>query len=107
LVTGIVLFATGPGSVAGRQPAVRIIEVQPAPYEVASIRPNTTGRQLGIGGGYHGRFARSNVTLRQLPQAIFEVRPYLVVGGPEWAALTGNFDIDLWWTRRHVRAATV
>jgi uncharacterized protein (TIGR03435 family) len=35
-------------------------------------------------GDYHGRFGRSNLTLRSLLATVFGVREHVIVGGAEW-----------------------
>src|SRR5262245_9346658 len=67
---------------------------QPDPaFEVASVKPNRSGERnsstrLLPGGG----FAASNVTVRQLVISANRVRPFQVVGGPDWVD-ADRFDI--------------
>ena len=84
VVAATAIFVTAHATVNAQNAMVRIADVQRAPYDVASIRRNTSGRQMGRAGDYPGRFARSNASLRQILQSIFGLRPYQVVGGADW-----------------------
>src|SRR5438874_1694223 len=64
-------------------------------FEVASVKPNTSGTARSLGGPARGHFIQSG-TLKQLIQAAyrrggFEVRE--VSGGPSWID-RDRFDID-------------
>jgi uncharacterized protein (TIGR03435 family) len=88
------VLATG-GDVVRAQ---RIVSDDAAAFEVASVRPNTSGsgqRSAGFQPG--GRFTARNMTLRGLLAAAHGTpQPlplYRVVGGPGWMD-TDRFDID-------------
>jgi hypothetical protein len=67
---------------------------QPTPrFEVASIRPNTSGDGRVMMGPSPGRFNAVNVPLRMLLRTAFRVQDYQIIGGPGWMN-TDRFDID-------------
>jgi uncharacterized protein (TIGR03435 family) len=63
-------------------------------FEVASVKASPQGRiggQLGRAPG--GRLTASNVPLALLIQNAYRVRPFQVIGGPDWMT-TDRWDID-------------
>lgn len=58
---------------------------QPAQFEVATIRRNTSPDGEGaIGSQPNGRFVVHNLPLRFILQVVYEVPAFRVTGGPEW-----------------------
>lgn len=64
---------------------------QPA-FEVASVRPNTSGATNVSVGSRPGGYAGTNVPLRILIVLAHRLRPFQVVGGPGWID-SDRFDI--------------
>src|SRR5579872_4049609 len=61
-------------------------------FEVASIRPNTSGDgnvMIGIQRG--GRFAVQNMPARELIRFAYNVRAFQITGGPSWM-YTDHYD---------------
>jgi uncharacterized protein (TIGR03435 family) len=61
-------------------------------FEVASVKPNTSGDGFVRVGGPPGRFSATNVPLRMLIQMAYQVQPFQLEGGPGWIG-TDRFDI--------------
>lgn len=59
-------------------------EARPS-FEVASIKPNTSG-QMGMSIGIQpgGRFVASGITFRLLMTVAYRVRDFQIIGGPSW-----------------------
>ena len=76
-------------ALAGIAAGVAVFAQSPAPlpsFEVASVRPNTTGDgrvMMSIQPG--GRFTATNVELRVLIRTAFNVQDFQIVGAPDWA----------------------
>src|SRR6266705_3108674 len=65
----------------------------PAPaFEVASIKPNTSGDGRIMLGNQPGRFTATNVTLRLLIRNAYQLQDFQISGGPGWLA-SDHFDI--------------
>jgi uncharacterized protein (TIGR03435 family) len=69
----------------------------PAPaalsFEVASVRPNTSGDQRTmIQMPPTGRYTATNIPVRLLLRQAYEVQEFQIVGGPDWLA-SDRFDI--------------
>jgi uncharacterized protein (TIGR03435 family) len=65
-------------------------------FEVASIKPNTSGTnfvRMGGPGGGNGRFNGENVTLRMLLQNAYRIRDFQIVGGPAWIS-TDRWNVE-------------
>ncbi len=68
----------------------------PPAFEVASVKPNTSGTVQRGGGPQPGRFVRSNVTLRQLIQMAYSQQAFdrrEISGGPDWID-SERFDVE-------------
>src|SRR6266702_4891602 len=66
---------------------------QPAlAFEVASIKPNTSGDGHVMLGNQPGRFTATNVTLRMLIRNAYQLQDFQISGGPGWLA-SDHFDI--------------
>jgi uncharacterized protein (TIGR03435 family) len=65
---------------------VSTLAQQPPALEAVSIKPNTSG-SASSGGllPQRGRFAATNVTLRELITYAYRVRPFQLEGLPDWA----------------------
>src|SRR5262245_37345192 len=61
-------------------------------FEVISVKPNVSGDGPSDPRLSPGRFSWSNVTLRQLIQVAYNVRPYQLIALPDWAD-TSRFDV--------------
>ncbi|MBZ5674102.1 MAG: TIGR03435 family protein [Acidobacteriia bacterium] len=62
-------------------------------FDVASIKPNTSGdRRTGMSPS-RGRFSATNVTLRQLIQNSYLLQDFQIVGGPSWLN-SARYDIE-------------
>jgi uncharacterized protein (TIGR03435 family) len=61
-------------------------------FEVASVKPNASGDGFMRIGGPPGRFAATNVPLRQLIQMAYEIQPFQLEGGSGWIS-SDRFDI--------------
>ena len=70
---------------------------QPAPtpttYELASIRPNTSGAVSGsVRPGIDGTFRATNVTLRELLTWAYSIPQERILGGPSWVQ-SARYDV--------------
>ena len=61
-------------------------------FEVVSVKPNLSVDPPSSPRISPGRFSWSNATLRQLIQVAYEVRPFQLIGLPDWAD-TARFDV--------------
>jgi uncharacterized protein (TIGR03435 family) len=61
-------------------------------FEVVSVKPNVSVDPPSAPRVSPGRFSWSNATLRQLIQVAYEVRPFQLIGLPDWAD-TARFDV--------------
>ena len=63
-------------------------------FEVASVKPNTSGSgSISIGGPNPNRFNATNAPVRMLLRTAFRVQDYQIIGGPSWIT-TDRFDIE-------------
>jgi uncharacterized protein (TIGR03435 family) len=70
------------------------VAVPRAEFDVASIKPNTSGaRGVRVGAPSPGRFNAENVWLRFVIQLAWNVKDFQVLGGPGWAA-SDRYDIN-------------
>jgi uncharacterized protein (TIGR03435 family) len=91
------LLTVAPLAVAERAVASRLIQTQTAPaspaFEVASIKPNTSGERAGamrfLPGG---RFDVVNMPLAQLIRAAYQLEDFQLSGGPGWLN-SNHYDI--------------
>lgn len=63
------------------------------PQDAASIRPANPQRPIDMQTFPNGRLTATDVTLKQLIEAAYDFKPYLVVGGPAWLD-SDSFDIS-------------
>ncbi len=107
LLTGVALLVLGiPLGLGAVSPTYHAVPQQglsgptPAPltsdlrFEVASVKPNTsgaTGTQFGLPGG--GRFTATNATARELVRMAYSTQDYKLVGLPDWTS-GERFDIE-------------
>jgi uncharacterized protein (TIGR03435 family) len=86
LTMGLIVFAAC--TVRGQSAA-------PSRFEVASIKPSdpaaTRGARISMTPG--GRFSTTNASLKSLIQAAYDVRSFLISGGPAWLDTQG-YDIE-------------
>jgi uncharacterized protein (TIGR03435 family) len=61
-------------------------------FEVATIRPNKTGRGFEGLGFRQGRFSATGVSLRELLTSAYELQAFEIFGEPNWAT-SDRFDI--------------
>src|SRR6476660_8597920 len=61
-------------------------------FEVASIKPNTSGRRAATVGMQPARYTATNVTLRSLIVDAYQLQSFQLSGGPRWIA-SDHFDI--------------
>src|SRR5262245_29973253 len=62
-------------------------------FEVASVKPNTSGDgRVMVGMQPGGRLTASNMPLRELVRMAYQLQPFQIVGGPDWIA-SERFDI--------------
>ena len=62
-------------------------------FEVASVKPNNSaGRNVRLQIQPGGRFTATNVSLREIIRAAYQVQPFQIVGGPGWMN-SDRFDI--------------
>jgi uncharacterized protein (TIGR03435 family) len=61
-------------------------------FDVASIKPNNSGRLGGLSSFRAGRFTATNATLQQLILGAYAIQPFQLVGEPAWMD-TDRFDI--------------
>jgi uncharacterized protein (TIGR03435 family) len=63
-------------------------------FEVATVRPNTSGEQsASLGPRPGGRLIGTNQTVRTLIRNAYNLQPYQLVGGPDWMD-SDRFDIQ-------------
>lgn len=79
-------------SVAAPQDALP--QKKPAEFEVASVKPNTSGTMMVmIRPPMGGRFTATNARLKMLVAIAYNVRNFEISGGPNWIE-TDGFDIE-------------
>lgn len=62
-------------------------------FEVASVKPNTSGDGRGmLGMQPGGRFTATNVALRMLIREAYQLQDFQLIGGPAWIA-SDRFDV--------------
>ena len=84
-------------SVLGAQskPATAGARAQNAPlpnFEVASIKPNNSGRPGSISNFRAGRFTATNTTVQILIMSAYDIHEFQLAGGPRWIT-TDRFDV--------------
>src|SRR5687768_8715829 len=82
------------GSVAvlsAQSPAV-VHPEPPLAFEVASVRPNTSARQMIRTDTAGDQFIGTNVPVRSLIRLAYDVGDYQIAGGPGWIE-TDRFDV--------------
>src|SRR5277367_2000240 len=62
-------------------------------FEAASIKPPGPREGIDMNTFPSGRLEATNVTLKQLIEAAFSFKPYLVLGGPAWLG-SDRFDVS-------------
>lgn len=92
----LALIAMVAAGVATNQASLVLGAQTPRPtFEVASVRPWVPGSEVKGGANSleaNGQFDRSRTTVEDLIRFAFDLRPYQVVGGPEWIRRT-NFAV--------------
>ena len=89
------LLVRRPRTRCGRRPAAQSPQppaASPA-FEVASIKPNTSGDGRVMMQNQPGRFIATNVTLRLLIRNAYQLQDFQITGGPGWLA-SDHFDIN-------------
>src|SRR6185369_12361580 len=61
-------------------------------FDVVSVKPNVSSNEPTVPRISPGRFSWINVSLRQLIQVGYEMRPYQLIALPDWAD-TARFDV--------------
>jgi uncharacterized protein (TIGR03435 family) len=82
-----VLAAAWPSAQAPQAPAAAPV------FEVASIKPNSSGDGRVMLQNQPGRFVATNVTLRLLIRNAFQLQDFQITGGPSWLG-SDHFDIN-------------
>ena len=79
---------------ADTTPSAKVAQATPArpAFEVASVRPNTSG-SAGITAGTQpgGRYNAINIPLAQLVQTAYQMHSFQIIGAPAWAS--ERFDV--------------
>ncbi len=70
--------------VLGELTNAAVAQQAPSAFEVASIKASTTGLPGNIWGGGPGRFVVDGITVVNLIQNAYDLRPEEIVGGPAW-----------------------
>jgi uncharacterized protein (TIGR03435 family) len=84
------VIVTQTPSTAATQPS----DQPPASFEVASVKPNTSGdNQIRIGAPGPGRMTLTNVPLREMIRVAYQVLPFQLIGGPGWID-SERFDVN-------------
>src|SRR5947208_13392540 len=84
---------------AGLLAAVGLAAQSPQPpvaapaFEVASIKPNTSGDGRVMMQNQPGRFIATNITLRLLIRNAYQLQDFQITGGPGWMA-SDHFDLN-------------
>src|SRR3954452_11107913 len=65
----------------------------PLAFEVASIKPNSSGDGRVMMQNQPGRFIATNITLRLLIRNAYQLQDFQITGGPNWMA-SDHFDIN-------------
>ena len=66
---------------------------QPRPFDVASVKPNTSGGNGMSTRTANGRLTATNTPLLQLIRQAYQLKDFQLTGGPGWIA-TERYDID-------------
>src|SRR4029079_18822951 len=62
-------------------------------FEVASVKPNSSGDGRVMMQNQPGRFIATNITLRMLIRNAYQLQDFQISGGPGWLA-SDHFDIN-------------
>jgi uncharacterized protein (TIGR03435 family) len=88
-LVGVFVTALGAQQPAPQAPDPNV----PIAFEVASVKPNTSGQRGGLLRRQPGgRMEATNMPLRQLISFAYQAAPFTLVGGPSWID-GANFDI--------------
>ena len=87
-----ILLAATAGAVAIAAQAPQSPPAPPA-FEVASIKPNTSGDGRVMMQNQPGRFIATNITLRLMIRNAYQLQDFQITGGPSWMA-SDHFDIN-------------
>jgi uncharacterized protein (TIGR03435 family) len=66
---------------------------QPRPFDVSSVKPNTSGRGGFSMGPKNGRLTATNAPVLMLIQQAFHMKDFQVSGGPGWLT-SERYDVD-------------
>src|SRR4051794_7719668 len=86
IATAPTITAQAPNSPSGQVPGIRVVE--PRPYEVVSVKPHDNAAGVAytsILRSRPGQYHAVNTTVAILLQMVYGIRPYQVVGAPDWA----------------------
>ena len=86
-VVGAALLGVALGAQSPQPPAA------PLAFEVASIKPNSSGDGRVMMQNQPGRFIATNITLRLLIRNAYQLQDFQISGGPGWMA-SDHFDIN-------------
>jgi uncharacterized protein (TIGR03435 family) len=93
LTAGVVLtIAVVAASTAALHGQAAQTDQKPLAFEVASVKPNTSGVNAGRLGGPASTFAAVNWTVRGLIEWAYQVQSFQIDGGPNWIN-SDHFDI--------------
>jgi uncharacterized protein (TIGR03435 family) len=85
----LVAIVAGGAALAAQTP-----QSAPTPaFEVASIKPNSSGDGRVMMQNQPGRFIATNITLRLLIRNAYQLQDFQITGGPSWLA-SDHFDIN-------------
>jgi uncharacterized protein (TIGR03435 family) len=89
------MFVAVAGFLAAAGLAAQSPQSQPAApaFEVASIKPNTSGDGRVMMQNQPGRFVATNITLRLLIRNAYQLQDFQITGGPAWMG-SDHFDIN-------------
>jgi uncharacterized protein (TIGR03435 family) len=93
MTVGLLVVAFGGGLHGQRPVAPQSSDAKSLAFEVASIKPNTSGReQMMIRTPPSGIITATNVTTRLLIRYAYDLPDFLILGAPNWST-TDHFDV--------------
>jgi uncharacterized protein (TIGR03435 family) len=89
------LLVAAAATLSAAWPAAQTPQVPAAApaFEVASIKPNSSGDGRVMMQNQPGRFIATNITLRMLIRNAYQLQDFQITGGPGWLA-SDHFDIN-------------
>jgi uncharacterized protein (TIGR03435 family) len=92
-ITASGLFGQGVAAPGGSPPTVASTDVKIPIFDVVSVKPNKSGRDIGVIRFKPDGFSATDISLKELLSQIYGIKEDLVSGLPSWAN-SARYDID-------------